>query len=257
MRKLIDSFITSTSAQPIKQGTLDHLQFAYQEAITAIVNNLMGGVLDNISVYVLYGCVNSGTYPTYNVTAGAVYYSGEVYLVDAFTFTVTPSNKAVGNIVITYYNVNADPTEFTDGSSHNVHAIRKVVFAEAVSGTGISDFEMLKQTAIVLKNDQEASLPGSYLVTFEQDRAVFFAAASTNCTITFDFTNAVPGAVVRLKWTFSGAETLTITAGAGQTIIKDSGNLAAVGSSNNLLYFVYLGKNESGNDEVSYTLKQV
>ena len=257
MRKIDSSFIATASAQPFKQGTWVHLQSAYQEAITAIVNNLMGGVLDNVSVYVLYGCVNSGTYPTYTVTAGAVYYAGEIYLVDAFTFTATGSNKAVGNIVTTYYTTNADPVEFTDGSSHNVHPIRKMVFTDLVSGTGVTDFEALKQTVTTVKNDVEAALPASYTVTFEQDRMVFFSTAILNCTITFDFTNAVPGSVVRLKWTFGSGKTLAITAPGSSVVTKDSGNLASVASSNNLLYLLYCGKNEAGHDEVSYTLKQV
>ena len=62
--------------------------------------------------------------------------------------------------------------------------------------------------------------------------------------------------MVRLKWTYGSGKTLSISAPTGCTVIKDSGNLSSVASANNLLYCIYLGVNESGNNEVSYTLKQ-
>jgi hypothetical protein len=109
----------------------------------------------------------------------------------------------------------------------------------------------------VLQNDQQADLGAAYTLTFDRDKAAFFTAASASCTLSFDFTNAIPGAVVRMKWTFGSAKTLTINVPIGATVIKDSGDLSAVASNTNLLYAIYVGKNAAGNDEVSYTLKQV
>ena len=255
MRKLDTSAVTTTVGFPVKSGTWVHLQAAYQEALTALANSIIGRLPDNNNFYILYGCVNTGTYPTYNISAGAIYYSGEVYLVDATTFNAG-ALVAVGNIVTTNFVTNADPVLFTDNVSRSVHQIRKIVFTAGTSGSGICDFSNALQSPLVLVNDQQATLPASYTVFFKQDKATFFASAPNNTTITFDFTNAVAGTVVRLKWTYGAAKTLTINTPAGSTIIRDSGNLAAVASANNLLYCIYLGKNESGNDEVSYTLKQ-
>lgn len=254
MRKLSVSNITDTVAMPVKGGTLLHLQLAYQEALTAIANNVIGRSSNPSTGYILYGLVNSGSTGSMNVSAGAIYYNGEVFLVDAFTLTV--ADTAVANIVTTSYTTNADPVLFTDGVARNVHEIRKIVFSDGVSGSGIFDFDDMLTSPLILRKDVQASLPASYTVDFQQSKAVFFQAASVNTTITFDFTNAVPGATVRLKWTYGASRTLTINQPSGSEVIRDSGNLAAVASANNLLYIIYLGLNEDGNHEVSYTLKQ-
>lgn len=255
MRKLSTTNVTNSVGLPVKSGTLQHLQLAYQEIITALAKSIIQRENDTTNCYIIFGLKNSGSTGSMNVSAGAIYFNGEVYLVDAFTLTV--ANTAVGNIVVTQYTTNADPVTFTDGISHNVHDIRKIVFTDAASGSGLVDFANLINVPFALVNDQQATLPATYTVKFDRDRSVFFAAASVNATIDFDFTNAVPGAVVRLKWTFGASKTLTINTPAGSTIVADSGNLVAVASATNLLYLLYVGKNAAGNDEVSYTLKQV
>jgi len=256
MKKLDLSSVSSINQFPVKEGTIDFLQFAYQEAITAMGNNFIGGNAVANTGYVLWGCVNTGSGLNYSISSGAIFYNGEVYLVPAVTFTASAGQVAIANIVITQYTTNADPVLFTDGVSRNVHNIRSINFTAGVSGAGVFDFTQIVQTVVGLKNDIQASLPASYTVTFEQDRASFFSSATSDVTINFDFTNAVPGVVVRMKWTFGAGLTLTVNTPSGSTIIRDSGNLAAVASANNLLYLIYLGKNEIGNDEVSYTLKQ-
>lgn len=257
MRKLDTQYITNTISQPIKGGTLVHLQVAYQEALDALARNIVGVSVDNTKLYVLFGCVNTGTYPAYNISGGAIFYNGEVFLVDAVAFTATGSNVAVASIATTYNVTNADPVTFTDGVAHNVHQIRKIVFAAGASGSGLSDISGLLQTQLALVNDQQGAMPASYTVTFDQDRAVFFSSAPNSATITFDFTAAVPGAVVRLKWTFGAAKTLSVTQPSGSNVLKDSGDLSNVASNTNLFYAIYLGRNTAGNHEVSYTLKQV
>lgn len=263
MRKLNLADVTSSVGLPVKSGTLQHLQLAYQEALTALANSIIGRSADFANAYVLYGLVNSGTSGAMVVSAGAIYYNGEVFLVDAFSLTVT--DTAVANVVTTFFGTNADPVTFTDGISRNVHQIRKIVFTDDATGSGLFDFADMLQTPQVLVNMQQDDLGEAFIIKFDQDKAVFFAAATMNCTIDFDFTNAVAGAVVRLKWTFrsgrpwtfGSGRTLTINTPSGSTIIKDSGDLGSVASNTNLLYAVYLGLNAAGNHEVSYTIKQV
>jgi len=257
MKKLDLSSVNSSNQFPLKEGTLDFLQLAYQEGLTAIANNLIGGKADTTHGYILWGCINTGSGLNYNISAGGIYYNGEIYLVDATTFTATSGNVAVAIIGTSQYTSNADPVTFTDGISRNVHNVKKIVFLDGASGSGIFDFASMIQTGVGLKNDVEATLPASYTVTFEQNKAVFFTSATVSTTITFDFTNAIPGNVVRLKWSYGSSLTLTINTPTGSSIIKDSGTLANVSPANNLLYMIYLGKNELGNNEVSYTLKQV
>ncbi len=142
MKKLDYSFITTGAAQPIKKGTLKHVQESYQEAIDAICRNL---VSNPSLMTVLFGCVNTGSGANFIISAGAVYFNGEVYLIDAATFTTSGSNVAVATITTTYYtDATADPVTFTDASTHNVHQIRKIVIAAGLSGSGdanYSDFD--------------------------------------------------------------------------------------------------------------------
>jgi len=198
MKKLDLSSVSATNQFPVKEGTLDFINLAYQECITALGNNLLGDKANSANGYRLYGCKNTGTGLNFIISAGAIFYGGEVFLVPAATFTAAGGQTAVANIVITQYTTNADPVIFTDAVSRNVHNIRSVVFASAVSASGLFDFNNIRETTIGLKNDIQATLPSSYTATFEQDRATFFTSATVNSTITFDFTDAVPGTVVRL-----------------------------------------------------------
>lgn len=256
MRKLDVSAVSNTNALPIKSGTLTHIQLAYQEAITAICNNLLGAQISPVIPYVLYGCGNTGSELNYIIGAGAIYYAGEIYLVPTVTFTAPGGQVAVGTIATTFNNTNADPVTFTDGVSRNIHQIRQIVFAAGVSGSAQMDYTTLLQTPLVLVNQQISTLPSSYVVTFDQDKTVFFAAAPIDSAFTFSFTNAVVGNVVRLKWTYAAGRVLTITRSQTSTIVKESGDLTQVSNNTNSIYFIYMGKNDLGRDEVAYTLKQ-
>ena len=139
MRKLNVSAITTGVGMPVKSGTLTHIQLAYQEALDALVKNVIGTSYDTSKVYILNGCAVTGT-TTKAVTAGAVFYNGEIYLVDAVSITIG-SNVLVGNIVTTSYTdgVKADNVTFTDAVARPVHDIRKVVITAAASGSGLAD----------------------------------------------------------------------------------------------------------------------
>jgi hypothetical protein len=254
MRKLSTSSVTNTTAMPIKAGTLEHLQLAYQEVANALARNAIGRPTDTTRAYILFGCINSGTAGSMNVSAGAVYYAGEIYLVDAFTLTVTQA--AVAAIATTFFGTNADPVTFTDGVARNVHEIRKITFSNAASGSGLFDFNNMVPTPDVLTTELNGAVPTNYTVRFDRHRSVFFNASGASLAVTFDFTNAIPGTVVRVKFTL-GAGALTVSQPSGSTVVKDSGTLASATNANNLLYFMYCGKNSAGNDEVSYILKQI
>lgn len=127
--------ITDASEFPIKKGTLQFVQDSYKEAISAALVGLIGPGYDPTVVYVLYGVSNSGTYPVYNITAGAVFYAGEVFLVNAAAFTATGSNVGVFQIVTTQYMTDADPVTFTDTTVRNVHNIRKIQVVQGLTGS--------------------------------------------------------------------------------------------------------------------------
>jgi len=163
MRKLDTSYISSTRGMPIKSGTLNHLQTAYQEAIAAAVQGLIGQGYSSSVPYILIGCINSGSGSTYNISAGAVFFNGEVYITPAASFTVSGSNVAVGVLTTGFDNTpadNADPVEFTDGSVYNVHQIRTVVFQAGLSGSGAFNFSSL---VAINTNIPQLALTGSGL----------------------------------------------------------------------------------------------
>lgn len=254
MKRLLTNSISDTVAMPVKSGTLEFLQDSYKEVANALAIAVIGNAVSNIG-YVLYGCKNTGSGANFIISAGAIYFNGEIYLVPAATFT-TSGNSAIGKITITNFTTNADPVTFSDGIDRSVHKIRRIVFTAGDPDTADMLYADLLQTQLVFVNDQQATMPASYTVKFDQDRSVFFAAASVDTEIGFDFTNAIPGAVVRLKWTYGASRVLSIASGSGYVVIRDSGNLGDVASADNLMYLLYCGKNTAGNHEVSYTLKQ-
>lgn len=133
MKKLITSEISDSAQMKLKSGTLQFLQDANAEALSAICKGLIGANYSDSQIYILWGCVNTGSGNNYIISAGAVFYGGEIYLVDAATFTLN-ANVAIFSIVITQYQINADPTTFSDSSVHNIHNIRKMSISAGVSG---------------------------------------------------------------------------------------------------------------------------
>jgi hypothetical protein len=143
MKKLITSGATGTVRQPVLPRTLQHVQEAYTEAIDAVVRNLTS--YSNGTLRVLFGCVvTPPSGGVASVTAGAVFYNGEVYLVDARTnFACTGGNIPVWNIVTTYQT--GDPVALVDyvggGTTNaNVHEIKKFILGAAASGSGLFDY---------------------------------------------------------------------------------------------------------------------
>ena len=163
MRKLDTSYISATSGMPIKSGTLNHIQTAYQEAISAAVQGLIGQGYSSSTPYILNGCTNSGSGSTYNISAGAVFFNGEVYITPSVSFVIAGSNVAVGVLTTGFDNNpadNADPVEFTDGSVYNVHQISTIVFQAGLSGSGAFNFSAL---VALNSNTPQLALTGSGL----------------------------------------------------------------------------------------------
>lgn len=140
MKKLDLSPIAAGISMYVKGGTFQFLQLAYQEGLTELTTSRIGKSYDPTKGYILNGCVNSGTGSTYNISAGSIFFNGEIFLVDAVSFTISGSNVAEAVITTTQYVTDADPTDFTDGIQRNVHNIRKIVFQPGLSGSGAFDY---------------------------------------------------------------------------------------------------------------------
>jgi hypothetical protein len=258
MKKLDVSPISTTAFMPVKEGTWLHLQAAYQEAIDAIAQNVIGPNYALNTVYILYGCKNTGTGLNFIISAGAVYYNGEVYLVPASTFTAPGGQTAIANISIDNYvsGTIADPVLFTDGNQHNIHNIRLVKIAAGVSGNGIADFLNFKQSQLILQVKAAEVMANPYSIKFDGDYSLFFGTLAIDANFNFDFTNAIPGAVITAKFTFGAGRNFSVGTPTGSQIVKDSGDASQVSNNTNTVYFIYMGVNDQGKNEVRYTLKQ-
>lgn len=133
MKHILSSDISTTARQPYTKVTHEYYNAMITETVTAICKGITGTTTTPV---ILYGCVNSAS-PNANISVGAVYYLGEIYLCDAFV-DGTISDAIVGTIT-TVYDA-ADPVLFSDGASHNVHQTKKIVWSDAVSGSGDFDY---------------------------------------------------------------------------------------------------------------------
>jgi hypothetical protein len=128
--KILDvSNINASAQMPVKKGTLQFLQDAYKELANAILRGTIGGGYSASTYYILHGCANTGVGSNYIISAGAIFFNGEIYLVDGTTFTTTGGQVPVMNIATTQYTTDADPVTFTNNVQYNIHDIRKIVIS--------------------------------------------------------------------------------------------------------------------------------
>lgn len=167
--KILDVTAVTDSAQiKIKKGTLKFLQDANYEALGSIVQGLIGATYSSSIAYVLSGCKNTGAGTNYIIGAGSIFYNGEIFLVDAASFSVSGGNTAVCTIVTTQYVTDADPVTFSDGNPYNVHNVRKIVIASGGSGSGISDYSVVTflnftiPAQVVVSGTGLATVSGTY-----------------------------------------------------------------------------------------------
>lgn len=164
MKRLSTVPISDAAQMPLKKGTLQFLQDANLEALAAILKSHIGDAYNANTVYIMFGVKNSGSGANYVISAGAVFYQGEIFLVDATSFS-TSGNVAIFQIITTQYGTYADPVTFSDATVHNVHDIRKVQVLAGTTGTGIADFSQANTPLLVVPapvNISGAGVTGSY-----------------------------------------------------------------------------------------------
>jgi len=121
MKHVLSNNITSTAKQPIVKETLAH----YDNQLTEVVNALCRGQHNN-GPFIVYGCEWTYSGGVFSVNAGAIFSSGELYLVDAYSATISMPSRFYGSIVTSYESI--DPILFTDGNSYNVHQTKRIVW---------------------------------------------------------------------------------------------------------------------------------
>lgn len=143
MRILSNTDITNTAQLPLKKGTIKFLQDAHKETVISLVKAMVGSSYSNLTPYVLFGCVDSGSGLSHNISEGAIVILDEIYQIDAVAFTSASGEVPILNFLVQQYTTDADPVTFTDLSVHNVHNIRKYEIVSGASGSGQFNFSTL------------------------------------------------------------------------------------------------------------------
>ena len=142
MKKIKTTDIIAGSAMPLKSGSLDHLQSAYQEPLIDIIQtfearNDTEAYPNYTTPVIMYGNRWNGL----GVSQGVLVYGTEMFRCPSQLITLGFGQVVIGTITTTYFTAtNADPVIFSDLTSNNVHEIRQIVWSAGTSGTG--DFDL-------------------------------------------------------------------------------------------------------------------
>jgi hypothetical protein len=143
MRKFITTNIINPVKAPITEKAIRHINDMVGEPINSIIKAMIGAYTTN-DIVILEGCVLTvtGSAPgnsTAILTAGSVYYNGEIYLVDANASLLTSNpDTYVWQQVDTLQD--GVQTKFTNGTVYDFLSIRKMRLVAGAAGSGIADY---------------------------------------------------------------------------------------------------------------------
>lgn len=179
--------ITSTAKQPYLRQTHQHYNEMIDELTKAFGETI---VADSSSVTILWGCVNTGTGTGVGqsavISAGAVYYNGEIYQVPAFS-TASIVNGLKGTITTTYAGI--DPILFSDSTTHNVHQIKTMVISDATSGFQYSTWKSIKRawkTMQITDSDIQLNVAGTFTVANATQKQLNYNIDYKNLSVTIN-----------------------------------------------------------------------
>ena len=137
MKKLDWTAVTASNGLVFEEQTFEHINNGHKDSYIAFVKANIPSAWHTGKLVILYGCVDSGTHPARNLSAGAVYYNGEIYQVDSASFTTT--GLQIGIWTLTDVDSGTDESTIkTATSSFAEHVLvnSKFVFAAGLSGSG-------------------------------------------------------------------------------------------------------------------------
>lgn len=119
----------------------------HQNQVIESLNTVMSSLgLDADEKTVLWGLKNDGSGDTYNISEGAIFTQGEIFLVDAFSGTDSTNVPVLNPITLEI----GDQVRFADGSIQAVHMDYKYQITLAATDSGEVNFADLKQLKDVL-----------------------------------------------------------------------------------------------------------
>ena len=137
-----DNITTGSGAYMFKFG-FRHLLSSISENDNNIIKSLLDGIDTVNKVIILHGCQIDGSDPSLrNYTAGAVYYNGEIYPVDASTVTTVGTE-------VPFWKIDTVTTNslFTDDVPKGWLVTRKMklVSASVVSGVNLQRYDLTRR----------------------------------------------------------------------------------------------------------------
>jgi hypothetical protein len=140
MKKIKTTAIAGTVKAPFVKKTFEHYNEAIEENDNAIMRALIPTAWATGNIVKLFGSVVTASIPgTSSITAGAAYYNGEIYLIDANASLVTTGSQTLVWVVETTY-ASGDPVQYSDGNSYDQHEIRKLKLQAGASGSGLMNY---------------------------------------------------------------------------------------------------------------------
>lgn len=140
MNRLITDSVTLNNGQPITDKTIPFIEDGVQEAISNVVQSLIGEPYTTGDVIILYGVEFSVSGNNMTYTDGAIYYNGEVYTVVGASITKTTPQTFVITNTPNFVN-SIDPIYFEDGSQVSVHQVRQIqIIGGTAGGSGVTDY---------------------------------------------------------------------------------------------------------------------
>jgi len=137
-RKFITTDIVDPVKAPLTEKALRHINEIPNDLGASLVKSMIGTYTTG-DLIVLEGCVVVANIPgTSTVTAGSIYYNGEIYQVDADASISSPSNTLVWEAVNTL--VDGAQTTFSDAVAYDFLSIRKLRLVNGASGSGLANY---------------------------------------------------------------------------------------------------------------------
>lgn len=168
MKTLDLSAVTPSVGIIPQKDTVEHITSSYLEGVASLAKSMIPTSWLTGKLVILHGCIDSGTPPARNLSAGAVFYNGEVYQVPAASFTT--SGSEIGIWTLQDINTGIGESKLTDGSDAHVLINNKFVFAAGLAGSGDFDENSIDVIAIGI------TYSGEYT-------KLFSSATFTGCTI--------------------------------------------------------------------------
>lgn len=172
MRTLQTTDIVSPVKAPITARTLNHINAMVKEPSDEIVKALIGTYTTN-DIIILRGCEVTAVIPgTSSITAGAAYYNGNVYSVDANASISTSG----GQTLVWVVDEDADQAQFSDGNSYDFHITSKLKLQAGASGSGLANYNATTIKYYKEVTDNSAS-----------NSAFALSLVTTGCTASISF----------------------------------------------------------------------